>query len=168
MNMDHLYLKASKINGKGLHTAIKIKKDARVGTIQGEIEIVRKWTSALSQKSFNWIGIGRFSWINTNKSPFRYINHSCNPNTYIVGKRIVLALRDIAPNEEVTMDYSFTEADPGWYIDPCSCGSKNCRSHIGPITSLDVTTFKKNISIIPENFKRIFLVDYRKLTTSKK
>ncbi len=168
MNMDHLYLRESRINGKGLHTSRKIKKGERIGMIEGEIEIVRKWTPALSLKSPNWIGIGRYSWINTKNSPFRFINHSCDPNTYIVGKRTVVALEDIKEGQEITMDYSFTEADKGWSIEKCTCGSSNCRKRIGPITTLSISTFKKNISLIPENFKRIFLVDYRKLTAYKK
>lgn len=168
MNMDHLYLKASKINGKGLYTSKDIKKGERVGNIEGEVEIIRKWTTALSLKSPNWIGIGRYSWINTKNSPFKCINHSCSPNTYILGKRTVIALVDIKKDSEVTMDYSFTEADSGWNIYPCNCGSKNCRKNIGPITSLDINTFKNNISIIPENFKKLFLVDYRKLTSTSK
>ena len=168
MNMDHLYLHESKINGKGLYTSKNIKRGERVGIIEGEIEIVRNWTSVLSQKSLNWIGIGRYSWINTRNSPFRYINHSCDPNTYIIGKRTIIALKDVSAGQEVTMDYSFTEADKGWSIEKCTCGSNNCRKKIGPITSLNLDTFKKNISIIPENFRKIFLVDYRKLTARKK
>lgn len=162
--MDHLSIKTSKINGKGLHTSKKFKRGERIGTIEGEVIIIKKWTAYLSKISPNWIGIGRYSWINTKDSPFRYINHSCAPNTYILGKRTFIALKDIAADEELTMDYSFTEADKGWEISNCGCNNSNCRKKIGPITTLDLKTFKKNESIIPENFKRIFKVDYRKLT----
>lgn len=168
MNMDHLYIKTSKINGKGLHSSKKIAKGDKIGIIHGKVEIIKKWTPKLSSISPNWIGIGRYSWINTINSPFRYINHSCDPNTLIVGKRTVLAIKPINSNEEVTMDYSFTESDSGWCIEKCACGSKNCRGYIGPITSLDLKTFQKNQQFIPENFKRIYLIDYRKLTASQK
>ncbi len=164
--MDHLYLKTSKINGTGLHTSKKIARGSRIGNIVGEVIIVKKWTPYLSKISPNWIGIGRYSWINTKNSPFKFINHSCEPNTYILGKRTFIALKPIQAGEELTMDYSFTEADKGWEISKCGCGSKQCRKKIGPITTLDLQTFKKNESLIPENFKRIFRVDYIKSTAS--
>lgn len=165
MNMNHLFLQKSKINGTGLHTSENIKKGVRVGLIHGEVEIIREWTPHLSKISPNWIGIGRYSWINTKNSPFRYINHSCEPNTYIVSKRTVVALRNISAGEEVTMDYSLTEADSGWSIEQCGCGAKTCRKKIGPITSLPVKFFKEKRHLVPENFQRIFLVDYKKLIT---
>ena len=166
MNMNHLYVKTSKINGKGLHTTKRIKAGETVGLVHGGVEIVKKWTTALSKKSLNWIGIGRYSWINTNKSPFRYINHSCNPNTYIRGKRTVIALVDIPADSEVTMDYSFTECDKGWSIESCRCGAKDCRKTIGPVTSLSLPYFKKKSSLIPENFRKIFLIDYKKVNNT--
>ncbi len=160
--MSHLFLKRSSINGSGLHTKKPLRSGEKVGLIHGEIEIIREWTPFLSKISPNWIGIGRYSWINTKNSPFRYINHSCSPNTYIVGKRTVVALKNIAANEEVTMDYSFTEADPGWSIPKCNCGSKQCRRVIGPVYSLDTKTFQRNKSLIPENFRNIFLIEKKK------
>lgn len=165
--MDHLQVKRSLINGHGLYTRKQIDKNSKVGIIQGEIEIVKSFTSKLSLQSLNWIGIGRYSWINTKNSPFKNINHSCEPNTYISGKQTVIALRKINPGEEVTMDYSLTEADKGWSIESCTCGSKNCRKVIGPITSLSDAEFKTHISLIPENFKRIFRVEKKKLTSHK-
>lgn len=162
MNMSHLFLKRSRIDGTGLHTKKLLRSGEKVGLIHGKVEIVRKWTPLLSKISPNWIGIGRYSWINTKESPFRHINHSCSPNTYIVGKRTVVALRDIAVDEELTMDYSFTEADPGWSIPRCKCGSKQCRRIIGPIYSLDKKTFQKNKSLIAENFRNIFLTEKKR------
>ena len=161
MKMDYLFLKTSRINGKGLHTSKSFVSGDRIGTIEGEPETIKKWTAHLSKISPNWIGIGRYSWINTKNSPFRYINHSCNPNTYILGKRTFVALKSIKAGDELTMDYSFTEADKGWEIPNCGCGSSNCRKKIGPVTTLDLKTFKKNEKIIPENFRRIFRVDYQ-------
>jgi SET domain-containing protein len=162
MSMEHLFLKRSKINGTGLYTKKRLRPGDRVGIIHGEIEIVRKWTPSLSKISPNWIGIGRYSWINTKESPFRYINHSCEPNTYIIGKRTVVALKSIEAEDEVTMDYSFTEADPGWSIPNCKCGSKECRGTIGPIFSLKPKTFQQKKSLIPENFKKIFLTEFKR------
>ncbi len=43
----------------------------------------------------------------------------------------LLSRRDIAPDEEVTMDYAMHEADPDWIMkEPCRCGSPNCRGRV--------------------------------------
>jgi len=64
----------------------------------------------------------------------RYINHCCDPNCEVeadvddagvVWARIV-ALRDIAPGEEVTYDYGFSLE----HAIPCRCGAPACRGLI--------------------------------------
>jgi len=56
--------------------------------------------------------------------PARYVNHSCNPNTFIQGF-FGIAKRDIKQGEEITEDYAL-ENPPNAPI-PCLCGSKNCK-----------------------------------------
>jgi hypothetical protein len=154
-------IRISVIHGSGLYATKRYEPDDTIGFIRGKKEIVRKFSGALIKKSENWIGISRFTWINTEKSPFKFINHSCSPNVYIYGKTTVKAIRAINPDDELTMDYSFTEADTGWGIRSCACGSKNCRKKIGPVQSLKLSIFKKNIKYIPTNFKNIYTL-YRK------
>jgi uncharacterized protein len=65
------------------------------------------------------------------KAPERYINHSCDPNTYVKtvnGERLVIARRSIAPDEEITYDYSVNGG--GNTVWTCSCGAKRCRRQI--------------------------------------
>jgi uncharacterized protein len=63
--------------------------------------------------------------------PERYINHSCDPNTYVKtvnGKRFVIARRDIAAGEEITYDYSInSDGDTVWL---CRCDAGRCRREI--------------------------------------
>ena len=54
------------------------------------------------------------------------INHSCDPNCGFKGLLRIVAMRDIASGEEITIDYAMTEAD-FWYRLECDCQSKNCR-----------------------------------------
>ena len=60
--------------------------------------------------------------------PERFINHRCDPNTYIrtiTGDRYVVALREIRPSDEITYDYCVNgDGDTAW---DCSCGSPACR-----------------------------------------
>ena len=66
-----------------------------------------------------------------------YFNHSCHPNAGIKGQIFVVAMRDIAPGEEITFDYAMVlhkSAGVPLYEMTCSCGSENCR---GTITDND-------------------------------
>ena len=59
-----------------------------------------------------------------------YINHSCRPNAFMrtAGKHLlVLALRDIRPGEEITIDYVSTlHSDRK----RCTCKAPDCRGKI--------------------------------------
>jgi SET domain-containing protein len=64
----------------------------------------------------------------------RWINHSCSPNAEVqtdvddqgtVSARIV-ALREIAPGEEISYDYEFSVE----HAIPCHCASPQCRGMI--------------------------------------
>ncbi len=65
--------------------------------------------------------------------PERYINASCDPNAYVVtrsGVRHAVALRAIAPGDEITCDY-LINCDCGveWM---CNCGAPHCRGLVPP------------------------------------
>jgi uncharacterized protein len=65
-----------------------------------------------------------------------YLNHSCEPNCIIRGKRRIAAWRDIEIGEEVTFDYS---TNVGWepYEMKCLCGAKSCRRVVRSYAHLD-------------------------------
>ena len=54
-----------------------------------------------------------------------YTNHSCEPNIAIQGQIVFVAMRDIAPGEELTHDWATTD-DLEYEIE-CRCGGSNCR-----------------------------------------
>ncbi len=72
-------------------------------------------------------------------APFRYVNHSCQPNSQLIHIESaredgrpgsteiwVEAIHRIEPGEQVTIDY-------GWPVEaaiPCRCRSSNCRGWI--------------------------------------
>lgn len=63
----------------------------------------------------------------------RFMNHSCDPNTWWADDDTMISRRDIHPGEEVTYDYATTElAIPFSMI--CRCGGVKCR---GIITNHD-------------------------------
>jgi SET domain-containing protein len=54
-----------------------------------------------------------------------YTNHSCDPNLAIQGQIVLVTMRDVAPGEELTIDWATT--DDGDYEMECHCGSPRCR-----------------------------------------
>ncbi|MEZ6111582.1 MAG: SET domain-containing protein-lysine N-methyltransferase [Pirellulaceae bacterium] len=76
--------------------------------------------------------------------PFRYVNHSCDPNCEFDWFQVregaasrervfLIALRDIRPGEELTIDYNWPAAG----AIPCRCQSTNCRGWIVDPAQLD-------------------------------
>ncbi|MDP2826364.1 MAG: SET domain-containing protein-lysine N-methyltransferase [Sulfuritalea sp.] len=66
-----------------------------------------------------------------------YMNHSCQPNAGFNGQIAVVAMRDIAKDEEITIDYAMVlhKASKGpTYRLKCLCGAEACR---GMVTESD-------------------------------
>lgn len=146
----------SKVHGRGVFADEMIRKGQKIQYIKGPKVVKKIHNSKESRKIASWIGIGKYTWINTDKSPFKYINHSCRPNAAIIGKRTLVALEDIRPNQEIFIDYSMTDSDPYWSIQ-CHCAERTCRKIIGPITTVPANIFKEHMPYIPKNFQRIYV-----------
>jgi len=59
-----------------------------------------------------------------------FVNHSCDPNAGFHGQIVLVAMRPIHANEEITFDYAMClHAAPGAprYELGCHCGQPNCR-----------------------------------------
>jgi hypothetical protein len=57
-----------------------------------------------------------------------FINHSCDPNCEsdnIGGRVFIVAIRDIAPGEELTYEYNLHDSDEDEA--DCYCGAEKCR-----------------------------------------
>jgi uncharacterized protein len=61
-----------------------------------------------------------------------YTNHSCDANLAIQGQIVLVAMRDVAAGEELTIDWATT--DDGDHVLHCRCGSPRCR---GTVTGKD-------------------------------
>jgi hypothetical protein len=59
----------------------------------------------------------------------RYLNHSCEASCMETGFDFEIAVRDIAPGEELTDDYGTLNISAGFV---CQCGSHDCRRHVYP------------------------------------
>ncbi len=78
--------------------------------------------------------------------PYAYLNHSCTPNTFIdtIGLGLI-ALKDIAANTELTINYCATEFDMACWFD-CICGEKNC---YGQVKGFNYLNQKQQKGLLP-------------------
>jgi len=152
--MNKVIVKQSGIERKGLFALKNIKKGETVVTWNPMKIIPKKDLKKLSKSEQNHTtpaGNGKYIVMGI---PERYVNHSCNPNTYSNKKRDI-ALRNIKEGEEITSDYSINGID-AWKMN-CLCQSKNCRRMIyGDFFRLSKEMQKKYFPYLEDWFKKKF------------
>jgi SET domain-containing protein len=159
--MQKIKIKKSGINGIGIFAGKSIKKNKFVGYIKGLIKRTHNTTTNDSLAFPDWVGFKRDEWIDP-EPPFKYINHSCDPNCGIRGTKTVIAMRNIKEGEELVIDYAITECDTEWNFKKqtgsnCKCGSKKCRKIIRSIQFLPEEIYKKYLPFIPKAFQKEYL-----------
>lgn len=126
-------VKPSRIHGKGLFALSFIPARRKMGELAGERISQRaarrraRQTGAIAIVEF---GDGTALDASRGGNCFRYVNHSCSPNSFMRlahGRVEFYALRPISPGEELTCDYGATHHD-GDLI--CRCGSARCKGRI--------------------------------------
>jgi len=60
--------------------------------------------------------------------PYRYVNHSCNPNCGIKDETKLVAMKHVKKGEEITFDYAMTEKHMSAMT--CLCNTAKCRKSI--------------------------------------
>ncbi len=134
-------LRKSRISGRGVFAARKIRKGTRIIEYQGERISTAEGDSRYDDDQGEQAHVLLFTvdkktvidgGVNSNEA--RYINHSCDPNCEAIeeNKRIFIeAIRTIQAGEELCYDYSLhrVEDDEGDIEKryPCRCGSAHCR-----------------------------------------
>ena len=122
----------SPITGRGLFAGCFIAKRAKIGEFEGEVVSIaeaRRRAARLAivaiveleRKAIDARGM---------RSGFRFINHSCEPNTFMrrtKDRAEFYALRDIAKGEELTVDYEASHHEGRLR---CRCGAARCRGWI--------------------------------------
>ena len=129
---DALWVGRSPITGRGLYAGCAIPRRAKIGEFEGEVITIaeaRRRAAALrivaivelERKAIDARGM---------RTGFRFINHSCAPNTFMrrtKDRAEFYALRDIAEGEELTVDYEESHHEGRLR---CRCGADSCRGWI--------------------------------------
>lgn len=85
--------------------------------------------------------------------PWRFLNHSCAPNARIAGRTLVAQLA-IAEGEEITFDYTTTEAE---MAEPfgCRCGASECLGTIRGFAHLNDTQRHARASLLAPHLRAL-------------
>jgi SET domain-containing protein len=129
---DALAVKPSRFAGRGLFAGTDIPARAKIGEYEGRVIGLREARRRargraivaiveLERHALDAKGMRR---------GFRYINHSCEPNTFFrctPERAEVYALRAIRAGEELTCDYGESQHEGRLR---CRCGARKCRGYI--------------------------------------
>lgn len=121
---------ASAIDGQGAFAAEPIPARRKIGEIRGQsVSVAEARIRATRQERIMIVELSDRKAIDFSRSsdPMRYTNHSCRPNARLVirnGRVEFYAARDIAPGEEITVDYGETHHEGRL---ACRCGAPGCR-----------------------------------------
>ncbi|MGZ5033761.1 MAG: SET domain-containing protein [Usitatibacter sp.] len=129
---DALFVSKSRLVGKGLFAGTRILARAKIGEFEGEVIGLRESRRRARGRSIVAIVELERHALDATRSRrgFRFINHSCEPNTFIrctPSRAEFYALRTIRKGEELTADYG--ESHHNGRL-PCRCGSARCRGFI--------------------------------------
>mgnify|MGYP001823965706 CR=1 FL=1 len=91
------YTKESGIHGNGLFARNEIKEGEYLGEYDGPM-VNENGSHVLWVEKYDEVRVGR-----DGKNLLRYLNHSTDPHAEFIGFELY-ALRDIGPEEEITID----------------------------------------------------------------
>lgn len=153
--MSKVYVDDSEIEGKGVFASVEIEKGEKILEIDDSRVVTENNPLDESNGEYNrHCDYLAHQKVVLMQPPERYINHSCDPNSYVKtvnGVRYVFALRNIQPSEEITYDYCVNSR--GNTLWECSCGSPYCRHLIhSDFFHLPIIIMKKYVSFLDNWF----------------
>jgi len=123
----------SLIDGQGVFAAETVTARRKIGEIRGEsVSVAEARIRATRTERVMIVEVSSRKAIDFSRSadPMRYTNHSCAPNARLCirqGRVEFYALRDIAPGEEITVNYGPTHHEGQLR---CRCGAQGCAGRL--------------------------------------
>jgi uncharacterized protein len=127
-----LEIKRSPIEGRGCFSIASFSRGRKIAEYTGEIISNAEAKRRAGRRRLRICAINN-RWSldgSTGGNGTHYINHSCQPNSYmkiLYDHILFIALRDIKPGEEITIDYESTLHSNK---KRCTCGAPSCRGII--------------------------------------
>jgi len=127
-----LEVRKSGFVGRGLFAGTAITKGAKIGEFEGEkVGLRESRRRARGRRVIAIVELERHALDATfTRRGFRYINHSCDPNTFMrctATRAEFYARRPIARGEELTVDYGECQHEGRLR---CRCGAAQCRGYL--------------------------------------
>ena len=130
----------SRIHGSGVLTSAPLKRGEKLMEFGGHaISANRLTTGEFRTRSVWLVREGLYLGLRVNDplpSLDENLNHSCQANGWLFDEVTLLARRDIAAGEEITLDqgtWNFEDKDYVWDRNYCSCGARVCRRKLTPV-----------------------------------
>jgi hypothetical protein len=134
-----LFVKESAINGQGLFCSQGVRAGELL-MIWGGVPVRKDRFDMAAYRFASVVPIGEEHYLalpstDPADSLDEYLNHSCDPSAWLVDEVRVVARRDLAAGEEITVDAAtwddgtLTDYAPGGR---CTCGSAKCRGTLSP------------------------------------
>jgi uncharacterized protein len=126
-------VKPSRIDGQGAFAAEPVPARRKIGEVRGEAISVREARRrARGCERIMIVELSERRAIDASGSadPLRFTNHSCRPNAVMrirQGRVEFYAMRDIAPGEEITVNYGETHHEGRLR---CRCGAPGCAGRL--------------------------------------
>ncbi len=129
-NPDYIVVQPSPIQGLGIFTQKACQPNEIIMVITGEVldseECLRRENEENNVYIFY---LDEHRYLDTSQSgKIRYINHHCEPNCYVIERDsdslYLVAARQIAAGEEITIDYGFEEI-----YALCQVHNPSCAAH---------------------------------------
>jgi len=125
-----LLIRKSGIHGSGCYTLAPIPEGAYVVQYTGTVLSKEEADELYSERPDTYLFcLGEGEYVIDGDTVAAFVNHCCDPNCEtdeIDGNVWVIALRAIAPGEELTYDYNLYDGDDDDEA-PCTCGANTCR-----------------------------------------
>ncbi|HKO95857.1 MAG TPA: SET domain-containing protein-lysine N-methyltransferase [Pyrinomonadaceae bacterium] len=131
-----LSIKKSPIQGQGCFATASFKRRRKIAEYTGEKITAAEARRRAGRRRLRICGINERWSLDGSRfgNGTHYINHSCEPNAFMKIQNdhiLFIALRDIEPGEEITIDYETTLHSNK---KRCSCGAPSCRKTINKIS----------------------------------
>lgn len=150
--MENFYVARCEL-GRGVFAARDLKAGDHILSFEGPIisleEVLNKGNT-----SPNPLQIGPYTYIDL-QEPGVLINHSCDPNAGVHNDWTVIAVKDIAKDQQIYFDYSTSMWEDCWAM-RCKCGSKICR---GLVRDFNLLPYERRQYYLSRKVVQSFIVD---------
>jgi SET domain-containing protein len=126
-------VRPSTIDGQGVFALEAVPRWKKIGEVRGEsisVDEARRRAATLARIMIVEITDKKAVDLAASADPMRYTNHSCQPNGQLriqAGRIEFYALRDIAPGEEITVNYGESHHEGRL---TCRCGATGCAGRL--------------------------------------